>query len=466
MRGPSKRSLTVALMLFSGLTLAAGNDSGPVVLSRHLRRMRADSERSSSQPCTSKVDSQEVERFGNRNLEAISLAEMNVEGLGALNFEKLLLTPIRNVTVPLMASSEHFTQQTAALLGKIPSPGEALPQLRKNPRFYLPSDSAVGGRSIHGGITGVCEKDKTYKFTTQDELKAYRAELECIYARGVAPNRPPLGLWYGQIVEIGNTDLFNLMGEELWAGKIAAKSQCKGSKRGNADFYFLHNFAFNGPNFPAFMYTGTLAEPLAPGEYDDGGRHLFVDYVIDFTEICPVAKTQPKNLNIGIMNEPWPLSQLIDLVRKVGEQEDGGSIYLGKTLLRDAYAFPEVGDMTVAFWTVVNYDDDVWSDRADWTLGPLMNDFAWHHAGGTETFFRAVPVGSFIHAPAETALSKWQMMVRNPLGQPPISEEQRLRRKQYPMAGHPDRPEDQIVTHQTIDPPVFPKSGRLPTLSS
>eukprot|EP00920_Eleutheroschizon_duboscqi_P027227 GHVT01066644.1.p1 GENE.GHVT01066644.1~~GHVT01066644.1.p1 ORF type:complete len:216 (+),score=4.57 GHVT01066644.1:886-1533(+) len=120
-----------------------------------------------------------------------------------------LLSPWRIILGMLcFIMQEHFTQQTAALLGKIPSPGEALPQLRKNPRFYLPSDSAVGGRSIHGGITGVCEKDKTYKFTTQDELKAYRAELECIYARGVAPNRPPLGLWYGQIVEIGNTGMF------------------------------------------------------------------------------------------------------------------------------------------------------------------------------------------------------------------------------------------------------------------
>eukprot|EP00920_Eleutheroschizon_duboscqi_P035783 GHVT01086649.1.p2 GENE.GHVT01086649.1~~GHVT01086649.1.p2 ORF type:complete len:214 (+),score=14.25 GHVT01086649.1:617-1258(+) len=129
-----------------------------------------------------------------------------IHGLQAANFENLLWSPLRNVSAPLMVASERLSQETAAIFENAATPVEKLlPSLRGDRNFFLPSTAEVGGLAMKIGDSGLCDKEMTYKFTTPDQLKGYRAEAECIYARGVAPDRPPLGIWEGQVIEIINT---------------------------------------------------------------------------------------------------------------------------------------------------------------------------------------------------------------------------------------------------------------------
>ncbi|KAF8819963.1 hypothetical protein IE077_003759, partial [Cardiosporidium cionae] len=184
--------------------------------------------------------------------------------------------------------------------------------------------------------------------------------------------------------------LWNTVAEKFWAGKIAVMSKCRAK-----NFYFLFNLLANEAVFPAYMYIGNLTEPLAQGEYNDKKEHLFVDYVTDFSKICPVSSTYLKNINLGVINPWYPANQLVDLVRLVGRQPDGGNIYLGKTLLRDSLKFPTAGDITIGFWSIVNYDNSSvplsLRNESAWTLDSMDRSFHYFHAGLHETskqFFR------------------------------------------------------------------------------
>lgn len=65
-------------------------------------------------------------------------------------------------------------------------------------------DGAPGSIGF-GSVDGSCDKSKTYSIRSPDDLQNQRADLECIFAGGEAPRRPPLGIVVGRVHEAGAT---------------------------------------------------------------------------------------------------------------------------------------------------------------------------------------------------------------------------------------------------------------------
>lgn len=51
----------------------------------------------------------------------------------------------------------------------------------------------------------------------------------------------------------------------------------------------------------------------------------------------------------------YPLNKVVDILRLVGRQADGGAIYLGKSYVRDSFD----ASSTVIYFYFVNYDMEV-----------------------------------------------------------------------------------------------------------
>eukprot|EP00922_Rhytidocystis_sp_ex-Travisia-forbesii_P060012 GHVS01088950.1.p1 GENE.GHVS01088950.1~~GHVS01088950.1.p1 ORF type:complete len:343 (+),score=63.60 GHVS01088950.1:134-1162(+) len=215
-----------------------------------------------------------------------------------------------------------------------------------------------------------CHAGQTYTITSEADMAAVAAagEEECLYRVGLAPNKPPLGIYFGKVLKTFNSDKFNDKVEEIWSGKLAFKSQCR---REDSEFYMVMNFVANDFNMPALMYVGKLIDSVSVDDFDDGGNHLFVDYTPDMRLVCPLDEQNDKNFNMGIVNDVFGISALIDVVRYVGDTADGGHIMLGKTFARNPLNFPDDGDRAIAFWYVVNYDDAAFPPLPA-QLGPIV----------------------------------------------------------------------------------------------
>jgi hypothetical protein len=95
---------------------------------------------------------------------------------------------------------------------------------------------------------------------------------------------------------------------------------------------------------------------LNTGEYYDGQDNLIIDYTQDFSKLCYNFNElkQSQGMDIPTRNV-YPLNQIVDALRLVGRQSDGGSIFLGKTYLRNSAQVSR----TVVYFYFVNYDADV-----------------------------------------------------------------------------------------------------------
>jgi len=147
---------------------------------------------------------------------------------------------------------------------------------------------------------------------------------------------------------------------------------------GGNETYVGWNNIRGSPLFPFVARVGPIRLNLAPGEYNDGRDALIVDYTQDFQKACPNYRTflQKYYGQVAVrrrtLNEVYPINQIVDSLRFVGMQEDGGSIYLGKTYLIDFYRTDRQA-ATVFFWYIVNYDGAAAPDfQVGQSLPPLV----------------------------------------------------------------------------------------------
>eukprot|EP00922_Rhytidocystis_sp_ex-Travisia-forbesii_P047121 GHVS01070224.1.p1 GENE.GHVS01070224.1~~GHVS01070224.1.p1 ORF type:complete len:418 (+),score=80.18 GHVS01070224.1:360-1613(+) len=282
----------------------------------------------------------------------------------------------------------------------------------------------------------VCDAGKTYTITSEaDMVKVAEAgEEECLYSVGLAPLSPPLGVYFGKVLKVFGSDKYNSKVEGLWGGKLGFKSQCR---RADTEFHMAMNFVANDFNMPALMYVGSLLDNVSADDYDDGGQHLFVDYTPDMKVVCPLEKQNDKNFNLGIVNDVFGISAIIDVVRYVGDTADGGHILLGKTFARNPLNFAEDGDRAIAFWYVINYDDASYPPLPP-TLGPILTPFSYRHLDVPELAAAYVDFSKLVKTPVSTAEVLLDTIIRLPMGLPALSSPVKQSQKQFRTAGTMD----------------------------
>eukprot|EP00922_Rhytidocystis_sp_ex-Travisia-forbesii_P036037 GHVS01053463.1.p1 GENE.GHVS01053463.1~~GHVS01053463.1.p1 ORF type:complete len:248 (+),score=43.84 GHVS01053463.1:28-744(+) len=163
----------------------------------------------------------------------------------------------------------------------------------------------------------------------------------------------------------------------------------------------------------------------------------------------------------------YPASSVVDVGVVVGYTKDGGQIILGKTLFRNIATFPNDGDITAAWWFVVNYDSSSYPAtlQPGQSIGPIAEAVTYHHQGlfdryGVLSYFLGLE--GFATNPY-IALQRliYFMFIRPIAGLPPTpgSDVAQLL-QQWPTAGNP-LPE--YVVEAAVGPPGWlPKSGRVP----
>lgn len=150
-----------------------------------------------------------------------------------------------------------------------------------------------------------------------------------------------------------------------------------------------------------FGASGILDINLAPGEYTDYKPALIIDYTQSFGDRCttpPGSIFGQNELSLNFLGQLdltqlrqhllkhwkvtefcfvflsdniYPFRLIIDVVRVVGRQSDGGLIYLGKTYMQDPFRSDHQA-YNIAFWSVVNYDPVVTTLKPGESLRPLV----------------------------------------------------------------------------------------------
>jgi len=239
---------------------------------------------------------------------------------------------------------------------------------------------------IPESISGQCTKGKVYTVKTVTDLFAASAELQCMYTAAITPTSIPLGIYYGDVLLVVNTDLLDPLVRQLWKGKIATKTKCR-----DLDRYISWNFVSQKLSFPAVLSLGTVQVPLAAGEYEDGRKSLIIDYTPDFASLCPPDPSYNTYIDMSILDDPYPINQVIDEVRIVGRSPDGGTIMLGKTYMIDRYN-PKHSATTIAFWYVLNYDKSLTpAFSLGQSLPPLANGYSYTLPGVVDFAARTLP---------------------------------------------------------------------------
>ncbi|CBZ49892.1 protein with signal peptide plus Thr stretch,possible mucin, related [Neospora caninum Liverpool] len=387
-----------------------------------------------------------------------------------VNFETEYLDPVEEELSVVMHAVELFQQIVIPPVVEIAKlPYEALRTASEfvddifrtivDPEMTLSEDSSDSGL---GSVDGSCDSQKTYNIRSTDDLQENRADLECIFARGEAPKRPPLGVVVGRVHEAGATDLYNLAMKIWWSGKLAFQTRC-GSSR---DIYMIQNLIHSTLDITAYAYIGTFADPLGPGEYMDKKPSLIYDYTVDFGTICPEMNEQANQVHLGVINNEHMYRNVVDVLRKVGETEDGGHILLGKAMLRDPLDFPENGDILAAFWSGVSYDHDAFeSSRGDFRLGDLDRSFTYRHQSILEVLRRFLPLLELVADPTSVAPLLYDSALRWKLGREPLSPSQAFASRNYRMGGEPSDPQFRLRPLPSGTPVSHLSGALLPRVS-
>ncbi|KFG29212.1 putative with signal peptide plus Thr stretch, mucin, related protein [Toxoplasma gondii p89] len=310
-----------------------------------------------------------------------------------------------------------------------------------------------------GSVEGHCDSQKTFDIRSTDDLQESRADLECIFAGGEAPKRPPLGVVVGRVHETGATDLYNLLMKIWWSGKLAFQTRC-GSSR---DIYMIQNLIHASLDIAAYAYVGTFTDPLAPGEYMDKKPSLIYDYTVNFGTLCPEMNKQASRVNLGVINNEHMYRNVVDVLRKVGETEDGGHILLGKAMLRDPLDFPDKGDIHAAFWSGVSYDNDAFeSSNGEFRLSALERSFTYRHQSIVEVLRRFLPLLELVGDPVYVGPLLYDSVFRWKFGRQPLSPSQASAAREYRMGGEPSDLKFRLGSHPAAGSPVSYLSGALP----
>eukprot|EP00921_Rhytidocystis_pertsovi_P016579 GHVQ01026132.1.p1 GENE.GHVQ01026132.1~~GHVQ01026132.1.p1 ORF type:complete len:511 (+),score=80.83 GHVQ01026132.1:270-1802(+) len=291
-----------------------------------------------------------------------------------------------SITIPLsnILSPSYVTARGAP---NKPVPTSSSPPL-PTPQSLMEDAITEVNRPFHS-----CTAGATYSIKSTDDLHQHLDQLECVFSAGLAPVRPPIGLYYGGILKALGATSGNFVLHGLWQGKIGLQTQCQDS---DTQFYILMNLYANNIDFPAYLYVGTLREKLHPEEYDDGKESLFVDYTVDFSNVCPASENLPRDVNMSMFNAKPPASHIVDLARVVGKTSDGGHIMLGKAYIRNPSGQSDT--RMVIWWYVVNYDSAAYPVVPD-PIGPLTKDFTYRN-WDVVSFFTNMATGQFFGAPS------------------------------------------------------------------
>jgi len=195
--------------------------------------------------------------------------------------------------------------------------------------------SAALGIRPPKGSSGSCTAGDTYSITSVEQLQdEYVNGLSCIFSAGES-----LGMGfsaaYGQILDVVGTDLVGPYGEAFWKGKVFMEIMCDdGVQRP-----IMYNFIGEGQLlYPAIPYEGPAVNvTLVEGEPPLSGSYLNIDYRLDFGDYCPsgLSDDPAKGIWFKKFNNKFPVSQILDVVRMVGQGENGQAILLGRTLFQD-----------------------------------------------------------------------------------------------------------------------------------
>lgn len=74
--------------------------------------------------------------------------------------------------------------------------------------------------------TSFLQAGTVFTIRSVDDLISNIADLECIYNAGEAPNRVPLGPFYGTVLKFLSTDTFAPIIAPLWRGKLGSEMRC------------------------------------------------------------------------------------------------------------------------------------------------------------------------------------------------------------------------------------------------
>lgn len=260
---------------------------------------------------------------------------------------------------------------------------------------------------------GSCKGGTQYLITDTDTLHRLKDEIECVFWSGITPNKIALGLFYGNVIEVLNSNLFDPLTRIMWGGKFGVMSKC----RNRPDIHMSFNFVAKHLLIPAALSIGRCTLNLGPGEYTDNSKHFMIDYSTNFAELCPYDTNFLYQLDMGVVNNYYPFNQVVDVVRAVGRTDDGGVILLGKTYLKDPWREDNEA-VTVAFWYVVNYDDELLPNfKRGSPLPPLKESFDYFFPGAVSFgISRIVPIGQIIVDPVETFQVFMDYVVRWPQG--------------------------------------------------
>jgi hypothetical protein len=209
-----------------------------------------------------------------------------------------------------------------------------------------------------------------YNISRVEDLLSYKTDLECIFNIGTAPNKVPTGAYYARPLTAFNTQLFNTFSSLFWSGLYVNSTECNGMMK-----YIGWNNLAGRPLFPFEAKIEPLHLNLAPGEYNDGRKSLILDYSANLVRSCPdyrnnlqrsyqSAVVRRRTLN----SEVFPANQLVSAIRFIGKQDDGSSIYIGKTFMKDPFR-PDSQAVTIAFFSVVNYEENV---MKDFSIGDIL----------------------------------------------------------------------------------------------
>lgn len=130
-------------------------------------------------------------------------------------------------------------------------------------------------------VEGKCNEGEIFEINEKEDIYKYIYKLECLYYSGTVPEKVPEGVMEGEVVAFLNTKLFNRYLANAWTGKIVNRTSCPGKAE-----YIGWNNIWSGPRVPFVAYIGKNGANLAPGEWDDGEKHLILEYGVDFLKDC------------------------------------------------------------------------------------------------------------------------------------------------------------------------------------
>eukprot|EP00922_Rhytidocystis_sp_ex-Travisia-forbesii_P046250 GHVS01068964.1.p1 GENE.GHVS01068964.1~~GHVS01068964.1.p1 ORF type:complete len:419 (-),score=65.45 GHVS01068964.1:450-1706(-) len=351
-----------------------------------------------------------------------------------MSSDSLLTTATTPLSYLLLGTVLSPPLQTSFLsrLTKQPNQNREVPTTGRTADGQNVDDVDGNNKEIKGEGGGVCFGFQTYNITSGSDLSDNLDQLECIFARGTAPLKPPIGIWFGDVLSIFKTVEYNSIIRHIWAGKMGVRSQCRDS---SSEFHLVFNVFGNNFDMPGYMFVGQLEDPLHTDEHSDGKPSLFVDYTINMRSLCPIMDDTKFNINLSVVDDPFPINQLVDLARVVGRTKDGGHILLGRTLARNPFTFPAKGDRTVAWWYVVNFDTDAYPPGMTSVLGPLSSSFSYRYVSGPEFFSESFLSPAVLSNPLRAYRILIDYIWRKPLGMPPVSREAQLTQLAFPTAG-------------------------------